>query len=86
MRNMLTKIKIEKIFVHGNQLCVKPIFGKYDKIYRSGMSVGWNETLSCFIYTGRETSYEESIKIICTAVENEYGVVLFTDSATIVNL
>lgn len=82
----MESIRVEKIFVDNNRLCVKTANGTYDKIYRSGMSVNWDDELNCLFYNGRETSNDNKIDIIIKAMQNEYEINLIIDENTIIEL
>ncbi len=82
----MNEIKIEKIFIHNDRLCVKVSSGIYDKIYRSGMSVSWDEKLNVLYYSGRETTNDDKIDIIIKAMQNEYGINLVIDKNTIIEV
>ncbi len=82
----MNEIKIERIFIHDNRLCVKVSSGIYDNIYRSGMSASWDENLNALYYSGRETTNDNKIDIIIKAMQNEYGINLVIDKNTIIKL
>ncbi|MBQ8541559.1 MAG: hypothetical protein IJ435_08830 [Clostridia bacterium] len=81
-KKLSTDIRISKIFMHDDFLCVKPQKGNFDMIYRAGMSVNWNKDLKCLYYTHDNADNEVKIETIKKAVNNEYGVNLFTDEKT----
>lgn len=82
----MNEIKIERIFIHDNRLCVKVSSGIYNNIYRSGMSVSWDENLKALYYSGRETTNDDKIDIIIKAMQNEYRINLVIDKNTIIKL
>lgn len=82
----MESIRVEKIFVDNNRLCVKTANGTYEKIYRSGMSVDWDSTLNALFYNGRETPHDNKIDIIIKAIQNEYKINLIIDENTIIEV
>ena len=76
-------IEIKFIFNKNGKLYVKPAQGTYEFVYRAAMSVGWDESINCLVYTGVDTDDSKKINIIKKAVYNEYGVNLITTDNTI---
>ena len=82
----MENIRIEKIFIHNNYLYAKVSSGNFDKVYRSGISVSWDEETSALYYNGRETTNDNKVDIIIKAVSNEYRINLIIDESTIVEI
>ncbi len=82
----MENIRIERIFIHNDYLYAEVSSGNFDKVYRSGMSVSWDEETTALYYNGRETTNDNKVDIIIKAVSNEYGVNLIIDESTIVEI
>ena len=82
----MENIRIERIFIHNDYLYVKVSSGNFDKVYRSGMSVSWDEETTALYYNGRETTNDNKVDIIIKAVSNEYRINLIIDESTIVEI
>lgn len=77
-------VEIESIFKADSKLCIKPVQGDYEMIYRAAMGVNWDVSMKCLVYTGIDTEDNKKIDIIKRAVFNEYGVnLLVTDNTKI---
>ena len=81
-KKLPTHIRVSKIFTQDGFLCVTPQEGNFDMIYRAGMSVNWNKELKCLYYTRDNMDNDGKIEAIKKAVNNEYGINLFTDEKT----